>query len=67
MTAEIVPFPYAPWSAMPNPVVLDKADLARVEIFGLFTSHELNNLSGELEKLASKIRAGERLTEEDAA
>lgn len=67
MTAEIVPFPYAPWSAMPKLVVLDTGDLPRVEIFGGFTSHELNNLSGELEKLASKLRAGERLTEEDAA
>jgi hypothetical protein len=52
---------------MPKPVVLDMVDLPRVEIFGGFTSHELNNLSGELEKLASKLRAGERLTEEDAA
>lgn len=67
MTASIIPFPYAPWSAMPKLVVLDKADLARVEIFGGFTAHELNNLSGELEKLADRLRAGQRLTEGDAA
>lgn len=63
MTASIIPFPHAPWSPIPRrePVILeDNGTHASVEIFGAYTAAELNDLSGELKKLAQRMRKGGR-------
>lgn len=75
MTAAVITFPkqrrFTPVAkVLPiiTPVVLNTPDLPRVEIFAGHTAHELNNLSDQLEKLAERLRTGERLIEEgDAA
>lgn len=74
MTASVITFPkqrrFTPVAdVLPviAPTVLDTADLPRVEIFGGLTAQELNNLSDQLEKLAERLRAGERMMEGGAA